>query len=58
MPPNTSRQPAHMYDVNLFLGTTAANAGNEHRYPAGERHPFLVFSRHPAVAMTKGRAPL
>jgi hypothetical protein len=34
-----------MYDVNMFFGTAAAMAGNEHSYPAGERHALLVFSR-------------
>jgi hypothetical protein len=36
-----------MYDVNLFFGTAAAMAGNQHSYPVGERHALLVFSRQP-----------
>ena len=34
-----------MYDVNMFFGTASAMAGNEHSYPAGERHALIVFSR-------------
>ena len=34
-----------MYEVNMFFGTAAAMAGNEHSYPAGERHALLVFLR-------------
>jgi hypothetical protein len=39
-----------MYDVNLFIGTAAAMAGNQHSYPVGEQHALLVFLRLPKGA--------
>jgi len=34
-----------MFEIKLFLGTAAAEAGSALGYPAGERHALLVFCR-------------